>query len=256
MKKFTLLAAVAGVALAASAVESTIVGYNTVTSPAAGKYIALAIQFENVGESARLPISSVISVADPKGSNALAGTADQIWLWDTANGGWNKYFYRVNRGTVIGWCKSGTTAVTTDTVGSGETFFFYRSSAGAATSLTISGAVKPFTAEPTYSVTPGKYTFMAYPWPVALPIADVASYCSNPKGSNAIAGTADQIWLWNSTKGDWDKYFYRVNRSTVIGWCKSGETVATSASIPAGEGFFFYHSSAGANGDTVTFTYE
>ena len=232
------------------------VGYNTIASPAAGKYIALGIQFENVGESARLPISSVISVADPKGSNAIAGTADQIWLWNSANDNWDKYFYRVNRSTVIGWCKAGTTTVTTDTIGAGETFFFYRSSGGTVTSLTISGAVKPFTAEPTYSVTPGKYTFMAYPWPVALPIVSFASYCSNPKGSNAIAGTADQIWLWNSANDNWDKYFYRVNRSTVIGWCKAGETAVTAASIPAGEGFFFYHSSGGSNSDTVTFTYE
>ena len=258
MKKLMIAASAAlcaAVSFGVGIESANIVGYQTTSSPAAGKYVALAVQFENIGETIQIPIADLLTVADAKGANAIAATADQIWLWDTTAGDWVKYFYRVNRGTVVGWCKSGAQAVTTDTIGAGVTFFFYRGNSGSVTTITTRGQIKPFEATPTYSIEPAKYTFMAYPWPVALPIDGLQKYCSNAKGANAIAATADQVWLWDTTAGDWVKYFYRVNRGTVIGWCKSGEQTATTDTIPAGEGFFFYHGNAGVTGDTVTFTY-
>lgn len=71
-------------------------------------------------------------------------------------------------------------------------------------------------------------------------------------GANSLLTSADQIWLWDTTAADWVKYFYRVQRGTVYGWCKQGETAATTDTIPVGKGFFFYR--GGSATATITFT--
>ena len=226
------------------------VGYQTITAPVAGKYTALAVQFEGIGETTTLPISSLVTVGAPKGAKSIGNTADQIWLWNSAAADWVKYFYR---STNQAWCKGGETTETTDTVKNGDTVFFYRGNGGDATSLTLSGGVTSFTGQPVYSgLTAGTYAMMAYPWPAAMSIANFKNYQGAPKGAKSIGNTADQIWRWNTANNDWEKYFYR---STNAAWCKGGTTTETTDTIPAGEGFFFYRGTGGAV-DTVTFTYE
>ena len=215
-----------------------------------GQFKALAVQFENVGGGS-ISVKDVVSVDVPAGANAIADTADQIWRWNTASAAWDKYFYRVQRGTVYGWCKSGETAATTDEIPAGETFFYRRGTGATATSMTLSGAVKEFSGSSQYTASSGQLVFMANPWPVNVVIADFANYQGSATGANAIADTADQIWRWNTTSAAWDKYFYRVQRGTVYGWCKAGETAATSDQIPAGEGFFFRRGT-GSSLDTIT----
>ena len=232
-----------------SAVESGIVGYQTINAPAAGNYCALAVQFEGVGESATLPIASLIKVGAPKGAKSIGDSADQIWLWDSANADWVKYFYRSSN---TAWCKRGETTETSDTVKNGDTVFFYRGGGGAATTLTMSGGVSPVTGKPEYTnLVAGNYYMMAYPWPVAMTIKGFKNYQGAPKGAKSIGDSADQIWRWNSTNSDWDKYFYRSSNTA---WCKRGETTETDDTIPAGEGFFFYRGGGGAT-DTVTFEF-
>jgi hypothetical protein len=185
-------------------------------------------------------------------------TADQIWLWDTEGNDWVKYFY-MKRGTqpAVGWCKAGTTTETTDTIDDGQTFFFYRGSGATATTLTLSGQVKEFTASAQYDApTAGNYKFIGYPWPTELPIAGFEKFQGAPKGAASCLVTADQIWLWDTEGNDWVKYFY-MKRGTqpAVGWCKAGTTVETTDVIPAGQGFFFYRGS-GAAADKITFTYN
>lgn len=227
----------------------TVVGYQTIDAPAAGSYIALAVQFEGVGESTDLPIASLVKVGAPKGAKSIADGADQIWLWDSAGADWVKYFYRSSNSA---WCKKGGTSETTDTVKNGDTVFFYRGGGGAATTLTLSGGVSPISGKPEYkNLVAGNYYMMAYPWPVAMQIKNFKNYQGKPKGAKSIADGADQIWRWNTENNDWDKYFYR---STNTAWCKKGLTAETTDTIPAGEGFFFYRG-GGADTDTVTFEY-
>ena len=186
----------------------------------------------------------------------MGAAADQIWLWDTENNDWIKYYYRAFGTTVTGWCKSGTTTVTTDTIGIGETFFFRRGGGGSATTLTLSGQVKEFAAEPQYAApAAGNYKFIGYPWPVELPIAGFEKFQGAPKGGAALGAAADQIWLWDTDANDWVKYYYRAFGATVTGWCKSGTTTVTTDKIPAGQGFFFRRG-GGGSADTITFTYE
>ena len=245
-------------AFQSSAVESGIVGYQTVDAPAAGKFKAFAVQFENIGESAQIAIPDLFACDNPKGAaNGGLATPDKIWLWDSDLGDWVKYYYRkVGTAAAVGWCKLGATTVTTDTVSNGDTVFFYRGDGGAATTLTLAGGVKSFAASATYTTpTAGKFKFMAYPWPTAMSIADFDKYQGAPKGAaNGGLATPDKIWLWDSEAGDWVKYYYRkVGTAAAVGWCKLGATTVTTDSIPAGEGFFFYRGD-GATVDTITFT--
>ena len=85
-----------------------------------------------------------------------------------------------------------------------------------------------------------------------MSIANFKNYQGAPKGGKSIGDGCDQIWRWNTTNNDWDKYFYR---STNTSWCKKGDTSETDHTIPAGEGFFFYRGVGGAT-DTVTFSYS
>ena len=197
-------------------------------------------------------------MASPSGAGSIGGTADQIWRWDTAGNDWVKYFYRSGRGVAadaVGWTKAGQTALTTDTVSAGETFFFFRGGSSD-TTLTLSGAVKQFAASASYSAPSSCYVFMGYPWPVAFAISKMSdAYATGtPAGAGSIGGTADQIWRWDTTGNDWAKYFYRSGRGvTTPGWCKSGETAITTDTIPAGEGFFFFR--GGSSDVEITFTY-
>ena len=221
-------------------------------SVASGKFVFMGYPWPI--DFAIANFSSCYASGTPAGTGAISDGADQIWRWNTEKADWDKYFYRSGRGvTTPGWCKSGETTITEDTVNAGETVFFSR--AGNATSAMLSGEVKPFSAALSYSVPKGKFMFMGYPWPVEFAIADFASCYtegSTPTGTPTIGAGADQIWRWNTASNDWDKYFYRSGRGvTTPGWCKSGETDITTDTIPVGEGFFF---SRAGNAATITFT--
>lgn len=229
---------------------SYVVGYSTVSGLSSDQFKALAVQFEDVGGGS-INVKDVVTVANSAGSNEINDTADQIWRWDTAKAEWTKYFFRKQRTTVYGWCKAGETTETTDTIPVGETFFFRRGTGSAATSITLAGAVKPFTGSGTYTASGDQLVFMANPWPTAITIKGFEANQTSPVGSNEINDTADQIWRWDTAKAEWTKYFFRKQRTTVYGWCKAGETVATEDVIPAGEGFFFRRG-AGSAADTIT----
>ena len=230
-----------------------IVGYQTVNVESK-KYVALAVQFDNIGETTSIPVTDLLTVSSPSGAGSIGGGTDQIWRWNTTGNDWDKYFYRSGRGvTNPGWCKAGETAITTDTIDAGETCFFFRGGSSN-TTLTLSGAVKAFTGSASYSVPAKSYVFMGYLWPVSFTIKDLTYATGTPSGAGSIGGGTDQIWRWNTTGNDWDKYFYRSGRGvTNPGWCKAGETTITTDTIPAGEGFFFFR--GGSSAVTITFSY-
>ena len=229
-------------------------GYNQTVAVAKGKFIALAVQFEGTDGGA-VPVTNLIQMASPAGGGSIGGNTDQIWRWNTPSADWDKYFYRSGRGvTNPGWTKAGETAPTTDTINAGETVFFSRAGSAAAV-LTLSGGVKEYSAEPSYSVAKGKFVFMGYPWPMEFAITNLTSCYTTgtPAGGGSIGGNTDQVWRWNTAAADWDKYFYRSGRGvTNPGWTKSGETAPTTDVIPMGEGFFF--SRNGSSAVTITFT--
>ena len=194
----------------------------------------------------------------PKGAASAGTAADQIWLWNPTHVDWDKYYYRkIGSQAAVGWCKAGTTTETSDTISSGQTFFFMRGGGASVTTLTLSGAVKSFTASPAYpNLTAGKYEFLCYPWPVSLPIAGFEKYQGSPKGAASAGTAADQILLWDTTAGDWVKYYYRkIGSQAAVGWCRAGTSTVTADSIPAGTGFFFSRGGGGVT-DTITFSFS
>ena len=123
--------------------------------------------------------------------------------------------------------------------------------------LLLSGAVKVFSAEPSYSVPAGKNQLMGYPWPVALAVSDFAKFQTTPT-QNSSFGAADQIWRWDTANSRWKQYYYsKYNKraGTVDGWCtkESGGTEVTNDTIAPGEGFFF--ANGGAATQTINFEY-
>ena len=215
----------------------------------------LTIQFAPVSGVAgddgkiEIPIVDLLTVTTPKASPSFGNLADQIWKYDP-EAGWIKYWWRTANKN---WVKNGTTAVTTDTVKSGDTVMFRRGNGAAATSITLSGAVRPFEAVPTYAnIAAGYSQFVGYPWPVAFDAITLPLYQKvGPKGSPTFGNLADQIWTYDAEKG-WQKYWYRTAGKT---YRLQGTTVdATTIPIAAGEGFMFRRGN-GAQAETIEFTY-
>ena len=177
---------------------------------------------------------------DPRGASAIGGPADQIWVWNSAEIKWQRYFYSSGRGSkVTGWCnEEDNTKVTSDTVKNGDAFFFQRSNM-AAGNITLSGAIKTKNADPV-ALTASRLHFVCNPWPVEIGIKDFSTMIDDPKGASAIGGPADQIWMWDTANIKWQRYFYSSGRgSKVTGWCaEEDNTKITEAKIGVGQGVF------------------
>ena len=229
--------------------QSHIVGYNTINIPA-NRLCAIGIQFTEVSGLTEIPVKDVFTVDQPKGAAGLSDPADQIWLWDTTAMNWKRYFYSSGRGSkVTGWCnEEDNTKITTDTMKNGDGCFFRRSST-AQGNLTISGALKPTSANPVI-LTANRLHFVCNPWPVEINIADFATLIDAPKGAAGLSDPADQIWLWDTTAMNWKRYFYSSGRgSKITGWCNEEDnTKVTEDKIGVGQGFFLRRSST-ANGN-------
>ena len=172
MKKIMFVAVAALAASCFAEVTSAnTVGYKTI-NVSAGTMVGMGVQFQDVANETSIAVTNLLSIpaADQKGANALAGTADQIWVWDVANTEWKYYFFRKQGTKVIGWCKKGETTVTTDTLSNGDGFFFKRPT-GSDAVVTLNGAVNCTDATVPTAIAAGTMTFMTYPWPLSYPIA-------------------------------------------------------------------------------------
>ena len=123
--------------------SANIVGYTTIAAPAAGRYVALGVKFDSVGDQ-KFTINNMLVNSAPKGAPAFNSAADCIWLWDptlgSGAGNWAKYFYSSMR---KGFVKQGETVLATTELKNGDTLLFYRGTGAAAATLTLSGAVAP-----------------------------------------------------------------------------------------------------------------
>ena len=230
-----------------------IVGYETIEGITAAQYIALGTVFENV-DGSDVAVKDLVTVGTPVGAGNATG-ADQIWVWNTESADWTKYFYYSGRGVKQWRVIGGAATETTDTLSTGKTFFFCRSSgATGSTTLTLSGKVKALDGESSFTVTAGQLAFASNPWPIAMSVKDISSFyvAGTPTGAGNATG-ADQIWLWDTSSATWNKYFYYSGRG-VKQWRKIGETTETTDIIPAGIGFFFQRSSGASEAATITFT--
>ena len=230
-----------------------IVGYETISGISANQFVALGTVFENV-DGTDVAIKDLVTVGTPVGSGAYGG-ADQIWVWNTTSAAWTKYFYYSARG-VKQWRVVGGSAETTDTISTGTTFFFCRSSsATGTTTLTLSGKVKALDGSSSFTVAANQLAFASNPWPVALTVKDFNNYYTDgePVGGGNIGG-ADQIWLWDTDAAGWTKYFYYSGRGVKQWRVNGGAAAETTDTIPAGVGFFFQRAASATAPATITFT--
>ena len=211
--------------------------------------MALAVQFTPVDGSDTIKIVDILTVASPKASPSFGNGGDQIWKYDPDTG-WIKYWWRT---ASKNWVKNGTTTVTDDTVKSGDTILFRRATGATATTITLSGAVRPFEAQPTYAnIAGGTSRFVGYPWPVEFDAITLPLYqTAGAKGSPSFGNGGDQIWTYDEVTG-WKKYWYRTASKTYRLYGTTSD--ATSIPIKTGEGFFFRRAT-GAAAETITFTY-
>ena len=211
--------------------------------------MALAVQFTPVDGAETIKIVDLLTVGTSKASPTFSNNGDQLWKYDP-NLGWIKFWWRT---ASKNWVKNGETTVTEETVSPGDTVFFRRGSGGSATTLTLSGAVRPFVAKATYTgIAANTSRFIAYPWPVAFDAITLPLYQSvGPKGSPTFSNNGDQIWTYDADLG-WKKYWYRTAGKT---YRLQGASVdATSIELKPGEGFFFRRGS-GASSETIEFTF-
>ena len=211
--------------------------------------MALAVQFTPVDGAETIKIVDLLTVGTSKASPTFSNNGDQLWKYDP-NLGWTKFWWRT---ASKDWVKNGETTVTEETVSPGDTVFFRRGSGGSATTLTLSGAVRPFVAKATYTgIAANTSRFIAYPWPVAFDAITLPLYQSvGPKGSPTFSNNGDQIWTYDADLG-WKKYWYRTAGKT---YRLQGASVdATSIELKPGEGFFFRRGS-GASSETIEFTF-
>ena len=212
--------------------------------------MALGLQFEDVaGGTGTKSISELIDPAKLN-SNTDPALSDQIWRYDSVVNKWVKYFYgKASRFATPEWKRlegeEGKDLTDKDVVKVGETVLFYRS--GAATTITLAGGVRPFGNPQGYTLNASVYTFIAYPWPVALPIADFSKYYTPT--SNTDPALCDQVWRYDNVQNKWVKYFYgKASRFADPEWKRldgnEGKTLTDADVIPAGEGALIYRAGA------------
>jgi len=231
----------------------------------AGK--GFAIQLADVGGADSVAVSNLITGVNLTYHNSTFNYMDQIWVY---NKGWVKYCYKGSSKANAQWKRynaSGATAAekyldltSTDVISNGWTFLYYNKGSKAQ-NITLSGAVKEFTAQPAYSVAKGGGQFIAYPWPVDFKISSLTNYCTSLTYHNSTFNYMDQAWFYNA---GWKKYCYKGSSASNAKWKFYNANGATAAEkyvdvddtvdyVPAGQGFLFYNK--GNKAKTINFTF-
>ena len=206
-----------------------------------------------------ISISNLVTVAPLASAVNWGAAMDQIWRWDTTDNGWAKYGYQKPRnGGTAAWRKyNGSTfeeLTSADVVLPGETFLYYRGGTATAT-FTLSGAVKEFSASPSYTISRANYQFVARPWPIGFKLSEINEVATWSALASAVnwGAAMDQIWRWDTVNNGWAKYGYQKPRNGgTAAWRKYNgsafEELTDDDAIAADEGFLYYR------GGTATLT--
>ncbi len=251
MKKIMLIAAaaIAGVAIA-DAVQSGIVGYNTVTLKPG--WNMLAINYDATADDNGIALQDLF----PGEANGLKGgtgttSADYLNVWE--NGDYTTYFlfYTTKGGnTSKNWKWVNGSGVVTDVkFKSGKAFWYYSRNA-ADKALNVSGAV-PVQSSDTLAIAAG-WNMIGNIFTSGLDLnAKGTDYWS---GSGAKGGTgttsADYLNVWEN--GDYTTYFlfYTTkggNTSKNWKWVNGSGVPATADQVGLGGGTWYYHRGTGFN---------
>ena len=258
MKKTMIAASAALVAGVAMAITSqNIVGYQSVTIDK--EITALGISFEST-TGVSLDIQDAFPYVDGMTKGTGTANADTIRVWD---GTTYSAYYMSNgkdaKGGSIGglegkWALSGQTEVASKSLPAGSAIWYY--SKGYATPYSVSVAGQVFTsANCAISIGQG-ITFIANPYPGDLLLNDGIPYVDGMTQGTGTAN-ADTIRIWDGTT--YTGYYMSNGKDakggTVAGlegkWALSGQTTATTDSIPAGNGAWYYRKDDNATFDII-----
>ena len=162
--------------------------------------------------------------------NNIAGNADQIQFYDNAATAYAAYFLRAD---LITWRKVGTTTTANKTPIPSGVGVFISKKTGVAT-LTAVGNVRLND----FSVPYKTGLQLAAPGvPIDVTPTSQGGTAANGWTGNNVAGSADQIQVYNSDTSAYDAYFLRADGIT---WRKVGTTTtATSTAVAtSGQAFF------------------
>ncbi len=224
---------------AEAVVSSNVVGYQKLTIPASG-YALLANPFTIVGSDGEGFAINDMFTGDEENSQAGNNSAlgDQLQVWDSSIQGYTTYFFSARTTPAKQWA-----AVATPRVATTETFnlgdgYWYLNRKETSYDLTVSGEVS--TKEVEVTLAPG-YTLVCNPFPADLPLNDENMNWPATKATarnNSECG--DQNQFWDIDVQGYTTYFFSARTTPARQWAAvATPRVATTDSIPAGQGFWY-----------------
>ena len=251
MKKIMLIAAaaIAGVAIA-DAVQSGIVGYNTVTLKPG--WNMLAVNYDATADENGIALQDLF----PGEANGLKGgtggsNADYLNVWE--NGDYTIYFlYYTTKGsnTSKNWKWVNSSGNVTDVkFKPGKAFWYYsRNTDDKALNFAGSVPVKP---SDTIAIGTG-WNMIGNTFTSVLDLNNMGTaYWQNSGAQGGTGGSnADYLNVWEN--GDYSIYFLYYttkgsNTSKNWKWVNSSGTPTTSAQVGLGNGTWYYHRGTGFN---------
>ena len=173
--------------------------------------------------------------------NNIAGNADQIQFYDNAATAYAAYFLRAD---LITWRKVGTTTTANKTPIPSGVGVFISKKTGVAT-LTAVGNVRLND----FSVPYKTGLQLAAPGvPIDVTPTSQGGTAANGWTGNNVAGSADQIQVYNSDTSAYDAYFLRADGIT---WRKVGTTTTATSTAVATSGQAFFVSRKTADSSNI-----
>ena len=244
-----------GIGTATAAVESEVVGYQSIDIKPGFNMIAFNFQpLEGEGVS----IQDFVANKEDLVAGTNTADSDKIQVWDGTK--FTVYFYRAYKATNPGkfllgpaWVKVGAIGTpTTETIPTGSGVWFARPETAAEGKITVSGKIT--TESNTHEIQPG-FNMISSAFPADMALNDGPI---DWEACGAVAGTntadSDKIQVWDGEK--FTVYFYRAYKATNPGkfllgpaWVKVGAIgTPTADTIPAGKGFWYARPATSAAG--------
>lgn len=227
MKKLMVCAlmTVACAAFAAEEVTSVnIVGYSKVPIPPGGGATMVALAFDAF-DSTLLGIFGTNQLAQ----NVRAGNADSIYIWNTAESRYDRYYQRPDGQ----FYQYGTGVVSNPVVEAGMSFWVSSPMGSVETKeITLMGEVVSVNTQMTAMV--NGQQMVAYPFSSEMKIKE-SGLASSGATASSRAGDADSIYVW--TGGQYVRYYLDASGQWYI--YGTGQPVGDADVIPVGQGFWY-----------------
>ena len=208
---------------ATNVVNVNVVGYNK-QDISGSSFSLIAPAFDPVGGGS-WTLAELFSTNKLQASN-LQGSADKVYLWDTANAKWDQYFQKLN-GNFYNVLSTSTPTNPVVDVGEG---FFVQSVVSTQRVMTMLGEVVPVATQ-SVDIVVG-FQALGYPFSSDVMLGDMAFTNSGTKSN--LQGGADKVYIYEN--GQYVQVFMKLNNL----WYRTDNTsVPTNVTIKIGQGFWY-----------------